>query len=167
MSSNRGIGFSMIKTQVSQGTASRYMNITMYMYLIIADLADEVGRNDEFCVSTLIPFGFQAEDEEGYRNLIDQKKDKRLAYLLSQTDEYISSLTLMVQQHKKEQMKKRRHKGQRRKSDFEDEVEEGSQRIPVYDTETGHVLKGEDGPTADQLEEWLASHPGSVHVNCM
>lgn len=110
--------------------------------------------------TVLIPVGFQAEDEEGYRNLIDQKKDKRLAYLLSQTDEYISSLTMMVQQHKKEQMKKKRHKGQRRKSDFEDEVEEGRQRIPVYDTETGHVLKGEDGPTADQLEEWLASHPG-------
>merc|ERR1739838_1136410 len=28
-----------------------------------------------------------AEDEEGYRKLIDEKKDKRLAYLLSQTDE--------------------------------------------------------------------------------
>ncbi|EPY81655.1 putative global transcription activator SNF2L2 isoform b [Camelus ferus] len=28
-----------------------------------------------------------AEDEEGYRKLIDQKKDRRLAYLLQQTDE--------------------------------------------------------------------------------
>lgn len=91
--------------------------------------------------------------------MIDQKKDKRLAYLLSQTDEYILSLTLMVQQHKKEQMKKK-HRGQRRKSDFEDEVEEGSRHVPVYDTETGQVLKGEDGPTSDQLEEWLAVHPG-------
>ena len=34
-----------------------------------------------------------AEDEEGYRKLIDQKKDKRLAFLLSQTDEYINQLT--------------------------------------------------------------------------
>ena len=34
-----------------------------------------------------------AEDEEGYRQLIDQKKDKRLAFLLSQTDEYINQLT--------------------------------------------------------------------------
>merc|ERR1712142_1109715 len=33
-----------------------------------------------------------AEDEEGYRKLIDQKKDKRLAFLLSQTDEYINQL---------------------------------------------------------------------------
>ena len=41
-----------------------------------------------------------AEDEEGYRKLIDQKKDKRLALLLAQTDEYIANLTEMVKQHK-------------------------------------------------------------------
>jgi len=32
------------------------------------------------------------EDEEGYRKLLDQKKDRRLVYLLEQTDEYIDSL---------------------------------------------------------------------------
>merc|ERR1712130_327398 len=47
-----------------------------------------------------------AEDEEGYRKLIDQKKDKRLAFLLSQTDEYINQLTDMVGQHKKETRRK-------------------------------------------------------------
>ena len=40
----------------------------------------------------------KAEDEEGYRKLIDQKKDKRLAFLLSQTDEYINQLTDMVKE---------------------------------------------------------------------
>ena len=49
-----------------------------------------------------------AEDEEGYRKLIDQKKDKRLAFLLSQTDEYINQLTDMVKQHKKETRKKQK-----------------------------------------------------------
>merc|ERR1711988_528722 len=49
-----------------------------------------------------------AEDEEGYRKLIDQKKDKRLAFLLSQTDEYINQLTDMVSQHKKDMRKKQR-----------------------------------------------------------
>ena len=49
-----------------------------------------------------------AEDEEGYRKLIDQKKDKRLAFLLSQTDEYINQLTDMVRMHKKEQRRKLR-----------------------------------------------------------
>ncbi|NXI58571.1 SMCA2 protein, partial [Chloroceryle aenea] len=37
-----------------------------------------------------------AEDEEGYRKLIDQKKDRRLAYLLQQTDEYVANLTNLV-----------------------------------------------------------------------
>lgn len=49
-----------------------------------------------------------AEDEEGYRKLIDQKKDKRLAFLLSQTDEYIANLTEMVKQHKADQRRKMR-----------------------------------------------------------
>ena len=40
------------------------------------------------------------------RKLIDQKKDKRLAFLLSQTDEYIAKLTEMVKQHKTEQRRK-------------------------------------------------------------
>ena len=48
----------------------------------------------------------QAEDEEGYRRLIDQKKDRRLAYLLTQTDEYVSSLMNLVKQHKDEVRKK-------------------------------------------------------------
>merc|ERR1719219_3103147 len=47
-----------------------------------------------------------AEDEEGYRKLIDQKKDKRLAFLLQQTDEYIANLTEMVKVHKTDQKRK-------------------------------------------------------------
>ena len=56
-----------------------------------------------------------AEDEEGYRKLIDQKKDKRLAYLLSQTDEYIANLMQMVQAHKAEQKKVLREQKDRKK----------------------------------------------------
>lgn len=56
-----------------------------------------------------------AEDEEGYRKLIDQKKDKRLAFLLSQTDEYIASLTEMVKQHKQEQRKKQQEEEKRKR----------------------------------------------------
>ena len=40
------------------------------------------------------------EDEVGYRKLIDQKKDRRLAYLLQQTDEYVDNLTRLVAKHK-------------------------------------------------------------------
>jgi SWI/SNF-related matrix-associated actin-dependent regulator of chromatin subfamily A protein 2/4 len=56
-----------------------------------------------------------AEDEEGYRKLIDQKKDKRLAFLLSQTDEYIANLTEMVKQHKLEQKRKQQEEEKRKK----------------------------------------------------
>ena len=58
----------------------------------------------------------QAEDEEGYRRLIDQKKDKRLAYLLGQTDEYISSLMNLVKQHKEEVKKKFQKKKKKKKA---------------------------------------------------
>ena len=104
----------------------------------------------------------QAEDEEGYRKLIDQKKDIRLAYLLAQTDEYVASLTKMVQQHKREQRKKvAKDKRKRRKSDYDDdETPEGDRHVPVVDTETGVVLKGDDAPIADDLDVWLQSHPG-------
>ena len=49
------------------------------------------------------------------RKLIDQKKDKRLAFLLSQTDEYISNLTEMVKQHKMEQRKKQEEEDEKKK----------------------------------------------------
>ena len=57
----------------------------------------------------------QAEDEEGYRKLIDQEKDKRLAYLLQQTDEYVASLTEMVHQHKEQRRKLKRRKSSRKR----------------------------------------------------
>merc|ERR1711913_152030 len=78
-----------------------------------------------------------AEDEEGYRKLIDQKKDKRLAFLLSQTDEYINQLTDMVKQHKKETRK-------RQKQEENLLLDESSQmsdvRIHVKELSTGKIL---------------------------
>jgi SWI/SNF-related matrix-associated actin-dependent regulator of chromatin subfamily A protein 2/4 len=53
-----------------------------------------------------------------YRKLIDQKKDKRLAFLLSQTDEYIGNLTEMVKQHKIEQKRKQQELKQKKVSQF-------------------------------------------------
>jgi len=63
----------------------------------------------------LFLFCIKAEDEEGYRRLIDQKKDKRLAFLLQQTDEYVSNLMRLVAEHKLETTKKKRRKKKRRK----------------------------------------------------
>lgn len=58
--------------------------------------------------------------------MIDQKKDKRLAYLLHQTDEYISNLMQLVQQHKEETRKKKKNdkkKKKKKKTDAPDALE--------------------------------------------
>ncbi|XP_055885494.1 probable global transcription activator SNF2L2 isoform X1 [Biomphalaria glabrata] len=98
-----------------------------------------------------------AEDEEGYRKLIDQKKDKRLAYLLSQTDEYVNSLATLVKEHKEEQRKKKQKK--RKKKSSEDDTTLGEKRVKVMDPETGTVLSGDQAPLASQLEAWLEMNP--------
>lgn len=68
------------------------------------------------CALTTFPhLWLQAEDEEGYRKLIDQKKDKRLAYLLQQTDEYVANLTELVRQHKAAQVAKEKKKKKKKK----------------------------------------------------
>ena len=94
-----------------------------------------------------------AEDEEGYRKLIDQKKDKRLAFLLQQTDEYIVNLTEMVKQHKTEQrrkMKEQRVKRKVHRSDDGTEIED--LHVTVVETATGNTLSGEEAPLASQLQ---------------
>uniref|UniRef100_A0A7E4WA75 HSA domain-containing protein n=1 Tax=Panagrellus redivivus TaxID=6233 RepID=A0A7E4WA75_PANRE len=91
------------------------------------------------------------EDEEGYRQLLDEKKDKRLVYLLQQTDEYVESLTGLVRQHQKtEKTRKKRERQEAR-------VAAG---IVVRNCVTGEVLKPEESPSADELETWLETHPG-------
>nr|CAI5847493.1 unnamed protein product [Callosobruchus analis] len=112
-----------------------------------------------------------AEDEEGYRKLIDQKKDKRLAFLLSQTDEYISNLTEMVKQHKLEQKRKQQEEEKRKKKKRkkigpdglleDDDGSQGSDRpISVIEITTGKKLTGDEAPMLSQLQEWLLQNPG-------
>uniref|UniRef100_A0A8C0FFR0 SWI/SNF related, matrix associated, actin dependent regulator of chromatin, subfamily a, member 2 n=1 Tax=Bubo bubo TaxID=30461 RepID=A0A8C0FFR0_BUBBB len=119
-----------------------------------------------------------AEDEEGYRKLIDQKKDRRLAYLLQQTDEYVANLTNLVWEHKQAQAAKEKKKRRRRKKKAEENAEgmasglgpdgepidESSQMsdlpVKVTHTETGKVLLGPEAPKASQLDAWLEMNPG-------
>ncbi|NWV18856.1 SMCA2 protein, partial [Origma solitaria] len=119
-----------------------------------------------------------AEDEEGYRKLIDQKKDRRLAYLLQQTDEYVANLTNLVWEHKQAQAAKEKKKRRRRKKATEENAEgmssglgpdgepidESSQMsdlpVKVTHTETGKVLLGPEAPKASQLDAWLEMNPG-------
>ena len=106
---------------------------------------------------------FQEEDEEGYRKLIDQKKDNRLAYLLRQTDEYISNLTQLVKKHRQDiKRKKREHRKKRRElegelGDLIDKMDP-EEHVAVVNTETGEMLTGNEAPTASQVEEWLSQN---------
>merc|ERR1719347_2305475 len=100
-----------------------------------------------------------AEDEEGYRKLIDQKKDKRLAFLLSQTDEYINQLTEMVKQHKKETRTKMKEMKRAQKLDELNMIPESQQRVPVRNKSTGAVLKGDEAPLLPELQVWLEKNP--------
>uniref|UniRef100_UPI0035901964 transcription activator BRG1 isoform X2 n=1 Tax=Myxine glutinosa TaxID=7769 RepID=UPI0035901964 len=120
-----------------------------------------------------------AEDEEGYRKLIDQKKDKRLAYLLQQTDEYIGNLTELVRQHKihqafKEKKKKKKKKKKKQEENGEgigqalgpdgEPLDESSQMsdlpVKVIHSETGQTLTGTEAPKASQLDAWLEMNQG-------
>ncbi|KAJ8005482.1 hypothetical protein DPEC_G00118420 [Dallia pectoralis] len=118
-----------------------------------------------------------AEDEEGYRKLIDQKKDKRLAYLLQQTDEYVANLTDLVYEHKAAQaanMKKKKKKKKKKVDDcgegmsgigpdgepIDDSSQMSELPVKVIHTETGKVLHGPDAPKSSQLEAWLEMNPG-------
>lgn len=100
------------------------------MFIIVSEsirnlnsLVCSKGALDLFCGSYICTYNIrcivQAEDEEGYRKLIDQKKDKRLLYLLQQTDEYIDSLTKLVEQHKIDQKKKLRKRKKKKKGEEE------------------------------------------------
>lgn len=119
-----------------------------------------------------------AEDEEGYRKLIDQKKDKRLAYLLQQTDEYVANLTELVRAHKAVQAlkdKKKKKKKKKKKSENAEggaptlgpdgePLDETSQMsdlpVKVIHVDSGKVLTGMDAPKAGQLDTWLEMNPG-------
>ncbi|XP_065207494.1 ATP-dependent helicase brm-like [Planococcus citri] len=108
-----------------------------------------------------------AEDEEGYRKLIDQKKDKRLAFLLSQTDEYIGNLTEMVKQHKMDQRKKQEEEEKKvkrlkkkQKLLEAERTNDSTVHVTVVEIATGKMLRGDDAPLASQVNAWLNSHPG-------
>lgn len=117
-----------------------------------------------------------AEDEEGYRKLIDQKKDKRLALLLSQTDEYIASVTEMVKAHKAEQRKKKDDDELRKKMRKREILKSGDIlmldesceaidcRVRVMESASGKILSGDDAPMMRNLYKWLQMHPGWEYI---
>ncbi|CAI4231994.1 unnamed protein product [Auanema sp. JU1783] len=95
------------------------------------------------------------EDEEGYRALLDEKKDQRLVYLLQQTDEYIESLCSLVRQHQNTEKKRKRDE---RRMDNRETT--GESRIHLREMATGRILSEDETPKADEVEAWLETHDG-------
>ncbi|TKR77560.1 hypothetical protein L596_018508 [Steinernema carpocapsae] len=94
------------------------------------------------------------EDEEGYRQLLDEKKDQRLVYLLQQTDEFIGSLTGLVKAH---QATEKTRKSSARKDELRKQMEG---RTPVRNMTTGKILYGDRAPKTEELDGWMAANPG-------
>ncbi len=112
-----------------------------------------------------------AEDEEGYRALVNEKKDKRLAYLLSQTDEYINSLISLVKDHQDHLQKQKTEKGKRKKKDRQrvnnnnngdGHVDDNDvdRHVKVRKASTGEILEGKGAPLEADLDAWLDANPG-------
>jgi SNF2 family DNA or RNA helicase len=101
------------------------------------------------------------EDEDGYRKLIDEKKDKRLAYLLSQTDAYIISLVNLVKEHQSDIKKKKTEKKQNFTDDNQPLNDESNySRVKVKNSTTGEIKEGQDAPLSSELDYWLEKNPG-------
>lgn len=110
---------------------------------------DEI-RNEKLRMQKLMQ-----EDEEGYRALLDEKKDQRLVYLLQQTDEYVDSLCSLVRQHQNTEKKKKKE---------DKKIEKGNQmdeeaRVHVRERSTGKALTGDQAPKTEEIEFWLETHP--------
>uniref|UniRef100_S4R7H5 SWI/SNF related, matrix associated, actin dependent regulator of chromatin, subfamily a, member 4 n=1 Tax=Petromyzon marinus TaxID=7757 RepID=S4R7H5_PETMA len=159
--------------------ANNCMHYTLILSIFVKSICiqwpDRIN-NAEVLQRTRCSLRTQAEDEEGYRKLIDQKKDKRLAYLLQQTDEYIGNLTDLVCEHKATQAAKDREKKKKKKKKAAEKadggavgpdgepLDESSQMselpVRVIHVESGRILSGEDAPRANQLDAWLEMNPG-------
>ena len=115
-----------------------------------------------------------AEDEEGYRKLIDKQKDQRLHYLLEQTDEFIENLTKLVKDHKRDQKRARRNERQEKRNRWQADIlahvvaqqtmataqGEGEVHVAVFCPASGESLQGEAAPSVAEIDKWLVEHPG-------
>lgn len=79
------------------GTARMNKAIQTYFANSERELLKERERKERERLKILM-----TEDEDAYRQMVDEKKDARLALLLSQTDSYIDNLKQLVRQHQQE-----------------------------------------------------------------
>ena len=104
-----------------------------------------------------------AEDEEGYRKLIDEKKDMRLHYLLQQTDEFIAGLTKLVKDHKKEQInrKKKEREEKRTQMKYDNIMAYLSQRFNRPQSELSYITRD---IISGNFESYVALLPQEEHI---
>ncbi|CAI5455069.1 unnamed protein product [Caenorhabditis angaria] len=86
-------------------------SMNLYHQSIVRERKRDELKNEKLRIQKLIQ-----EDEEGYRAMLDDKKDQRLVYLLHQTDEYIDSLCDLVKQ---QQTGSTSHFNNHRKDEYE------------------------------------------------
>ncbi|KAF1757608.1 hypothetical protein GCK72_014064 [Caenorhabditis remanei] len=115
-----------------------------------AERKKDEARNEKLRMQKLMQ-----EDEEGYRALLDEKKDQRLVYLLQQTDEYVDSLCSLVRQHQTTEKKKKKDDKKFERSQMDDEA-----RVHVREISTGKIITGDHAPKPEEVEFWLETHPG-------
>ncbi|KAF3846852.1 hypothetical protein F7725_003930 [Dissostichus mawsoni] len=109
-------------------------------------------------------------EKERMRRLM--KKDKRLAYLLQQTDEYVANLTDLVRAHKAVQALKEKKKKKKKKKKPEpveggalgpdgEPLDETSQMsdlpVKVIHTDSGKILSGSEDEYEDEVWDTLIS----------
>ncbi|KAK0402086.1 hypothetical protein QR680_016138 [Steinernema hermaphroditum] len=112
-------------------------------------------KKDELRNEKMRMMKLMQEDEEGYRQMLDEKKDRRLVFLLSQTDDYVNSLTGLVRKHQLNEKKKKAIERKEAKNKDKEEI-----RVHVRDCETGEILHGMEAPKADEIDAWMETHPG-------
>ena len=93
-----------------------------------------------------------------------------MAYLLTQTDEYIDSLTKLVADHQDDVIKQKNKQRGKRRALAQNASGDGDMLNPdedihvkVLNTATGEVLDGVTGsgaPRESELDSWLEAHPG-------
>lgn len=103
----------------------------------------------------------QQDDEDGYRKLIDAKKNKRLAYLLDQTDDYLMQMMSLVRDHQVQLSAKKQ------KFNYATAINiDPKAPVPVKYRKTGEVKMtvNEGAPLREHLTEWLQINHGWVEL---
>ncbi|CAB3401145.1 unnamed protein product [Caenorhabditis bovis] len=125
--------------------------MTLHHQSIAREKKRDEMRNEKLRIQKLIQ-----EDEEGYRAMLDEKKDQRLVYLLQQTDVYIDSLCTLVKKHQGHDDPKEPSLMERRRDEFAGlDAEEKAKKILEKARQEEDEYEVEN--PKDQMENYYAT----------